>query len=216
MREILITYCLGYLVLIVAYCIYSLLGFRDLNFFIHNICSFFIIFFFAFASFYLYLKNRKKEKKINFQSCLICFSLGISIALFLNSIILYFHPTVQKNDFSIYLMFVSSGIVGPLFEEILFRYIFYNRLKNKYSVNKSIILCTSIFALIHLSPIKMIYSFILGLFFAIVYEKKESIIAPIIIHIGANSIVLLLTNFNIYILILSFINLIISSYLTFK
>ena len=97
-----------------------------------------------------------------------------------------------------------------IYEEILFRYLLYNRLKSKYSIRKSILITTIIFALIHISSIKIIYAFILGLILNITYEKYHNIIAPILIHIAANTIVIFLYEYNTYILLLSIINLIIS------
>ena len=74
----------------------------------------------------------------------------------------------------------------------------------------SIVITTIIFALIHLSPIRIIYAFILGLILNISYEQHKNILAPIIIHIAANTIVIFLDEYNTYILILSLISLTIS------
>ena len=89
--------------------------------------------------------------------------------------------------------------------EILFRYILYNRLK-KFNSNKLAILITSIiFAIIHIELQKIFFALILGLILNTAYESHKNILVPVIIHISANLIALLLTEFNISILLLSII-----------
>ena len=120
-------------------------------------------------------------------------------------------PQVTTN-IPLIILLISSGIIGPIYEEILFRYILLNRLKTFNSTTKSIILNSIIFALIHINPIKICYAFILGLILNLTYQKYNNIIAPILIHASANIISLFLTEFNIYILILSTMSLIITIY----
>lgn len=113
-------------------------------------------------------------------------------------------------NISILVSFITSGLVGPIYEEILFRYLLYNRMQEFNSKKKSLLLTTIIFASFHLTPTKIIYAFILGLILNIFYDKDKSIISPILIHISANSVVLLLTNYDTKILLLAIINLLIS------
>ena len=215
MKEILITYFLSYLIIIISCWIYTQLGFHNIDDFLQNQCNYIIIVFFIIAAIFLFINNRRKEKNMSIKDYFPFVYFGISIASFLNMIIFYFFPTKPNNNISFYLLVVSSSIVGPIYEEILFRYCFYNRLKEKYSKSRSIFLSSLVFALIHLKPIKIIYAFVLGMFFSVVYEREKNILVPILMHIGANFVALTLSQFNVYILFLSIINLIISGYLIF-
>jgi membrane protease YdiL (CAAX protease family) len=95
--------------------------------------------------------------------------------------------------------------INAIFEETLFRGLIQNAMKTYYSTNKAIMLSAVIFGLWHVSwPIanafsnsfsvseatSMIsFSFILGVFFGVVYEKfalGKSLTCPIIIHTLAN------------------------------
>lgn len=217
MKEIIITYILSYIIIIISGIIYNILGYNDVTLFINNIAPIITIIYCIIIIIYLYKKNQIKESNLSLKNYFPLISLGISIAIIYNMIIFKFNtPTLNNNSISLTTLIISSGIIGPIYEEILFRYIFYNRLKAKYKVKKSIIINSIVFSIIHISPIKMIYAFILGIILNVYYEKYKNIKVPILIHIGANIIVLFLTEYNLIVLVLSIINLLISFILTKK
>ena len=209
-KEIIITYILNYLIIIITALIYNSLGYNNLEYFVSSILPIILIIFYILTIIYLYKKNYIKEKTLSKKECFPLSILGISIATFLNMIIFKFFPPLPTTSLPIIISIISTGIIGPIYEEILFRYILYNRLKNKYPIKKSIIITTTIFALSHLTPIKIVYAFILGLIMNISYERHKNILAPILIHISANTIVVFLYEYNTYILLLSIICLILS------
>lgn len=216
MKEIIITYILSYIIIIISSCFYTLLGYNDLTFFINNKCIYILLVYYIITTIYLYKKNKIKEINLSLKSYLPLISLGISIAIIYNMILLKIIPSNFNNAKSLILLNISSGIIGPIFEEIVFRYIFFNKLKRKYQSPKAILINSIIFALIHLQPTKIIYAFIIGIILNIYYEKYKSIKAPILIHMAANIIVLFLTEYNIIVLLLAIINLIININLTKK
>ena len=205
MKEIIITYILQYILILILCIIYTLLGHNNLNNFINTYCIFFLLIYYLITIIYLYNKNKIKESKIkpNIKTLYLTISVGISISLILNMIIFKLTNNIGTRTLPIPLAIISSGLIGPIYEEILFRYILYNRLNQYYNTNKSILISTSIFAIIHINPVQILYAFILGLIITIFYNKYKNIIIPIIIHISANTIVIFLSNYNIYILLLS-------------
>ena len=209
-KEIIITYILNYLLIIITVLIYNYLGYNNLEYFITNILPIILITFYILTIIYLYKKNYINEKSLSKKEYFPLSILGISIATILNMIIFKLSPPTINISLPIIVSIISTGIIGPIYEEILFRYLLYNKFKNKYSIKKSILITTIIFSLIHLSPIKIIYAFILGLIMNISYERHKSILAPILIHISANTIVIFLYEYNTYILLLSIICLILS------
>lgn len=209
-KEIFITYILNYLIIIISGLIYNLLGYDNLDSFLNNILPLILLTFYLLTIIYLYKKNYHQEPILPTKYYFPLILLGISIATFLNMIIFLINPPTTTTTISTLLTIASSGIIGPIYEELLFRYLLYNRLNKKYLTKKSILITTTIFALIHLSPIKIIYAFLLGLILNISYEKHHNLIAPILIHIAANTIVIFLYEYNTYILLLSLICLILS------
>ena len=216
MKEIIITYILSYVVTIVSAFIYTKIGQGNIDYFLSCPIFFIMIPFYIISIFILYYHNRIKEKHLRLNKYFPLVSFGISISVFLNMIIFKITDSSVDFNYPFMLYFISSGIVGPIYEEILFRYILFNRLKYKYSIKKSFIISLCIFSFMHFSPIKIIYAFILGGFITFIYHKENSILAPILVHMSANGIVLWLHYFQPDIFILSFINLVISSYLIFR
>lgn len=210
MKEFIITYILTYIIIIISASVYTLLGYNDLTFFLNNICIYILLVYYIITTIYLINKNKIKESKLALKKYLPLISLGISVAIIYNMIIFKIIPPNFNNKIPLITVIISSGIIGPIFEEILFRYIFYNRLKKKYSIKKSILINSLLFSIIHISPIKVVYAFLLGIVLNTYYEKYKNIIAPILIHIAANTIVIFLTEYNQVVLLLAIINLIIN------
>lgn len=211
LKEIIITYLFQYIIIFISCIIYKLLGYNNLTHFINSYCSIILITFYILTSIYLYRKNKIPQRKLSIKNYYPLILLGISISCILNMIIfLIITPTQTTSSINILILTISSGIVGPIYEEILFRQINLNRLKKFNTEKKSILINSLLFALIHISPIKIFYAFILGLILNIAYTKTNNLKAPIIIHASANLIALLLNQYNPYILFLSLIGIIVS------
>ena len=111
---------------------------------------------------------------------------------------------------------LTSGIGGPILEELVFRGIVYNQLKSFNKPMTAIILTSLIFGLIHNSIINAVYAFGVSFILIYLYEKYKTIKAPILMHIFLNSTIILLLPlilkdylvFNLYLLIVSILVLI--------
>lgn len=214
LKYIILIYIIQYVVVIISSAIYLALGYKNLTSFISNKASIILIITYLIFMFVILKKYKYQNKSLNKKIYFPLIYLGISIACLLNMLIYLITKTPSKEiTTSLYISIISTGIIGPILEEILFRYILLNDLKKFNSPKKSIIIATIIFALIHGSPIKIIYAFILGLILNFIYHKYDNIKANILVHISANIIAIFLIEFNIYILILSSIGLIISAIL---
>lgn len=207
--KIIILIIIPYIITIITTYIYKILTNKDISIYINNYLIYILLLYYALAIVYLIKKYKIKITKIKSIRYYNYISLGISLSCILNMIIFLITKETIKLNYNL-LFIVSSSLIGPIYEEIIFRYIFYNKLKKFNSPTKAIIINTIIFSLIHINFIKIIYAFILGLLITIIYEKKHNILFPILIHIGANTISLFLTNYSIEILILSIVLFIIS------
>ena len=161
---------------------------------------------------YIIKKHRIKVNKYNLIDNYPKIYLFISIPLFLNSLILLINnqkiPTIN-----IYIALFGSAIIGPILEELVFRYLIYNNLNKFNKKNTSIILSSLIFALVHNGFINIVYAFIIGTILTIIYSKNKNIKEVIILHMVANLMSLLIKEYNPIILISSFICLIFSLYI---
>ena len=208
---ILIVTIIQYLIIIISLGIYILIGNKNTNIFVSNYASVILCIINIFIIYILLKKYQYKGRKINKKYIFPLISLGISISCFLNMIIFKIIPPTDKDLLPIHIAILSSGIIGPILEEILFRYILLNKLKDFNSNRNALIISTIIFAIVHINIVKVIYALILGIVLNIVYHKTNNLKASIIIHISANIMSIFLFKYNIYILLLSLINLIIST-----
>jgi len=162
---------------------------------------------------YILYKSKDIKLKFDFKSYIPLIMLGIGVAGTYNMIL--FKLGLANNvtsDVNILFSILCTCIMGPIFEEFLFRYDLIKRLSlfnNKRWV--IILLSSSIFALCHSGITSVIYAFIVGIINFYVYMKDKDIIKPIIVHIAMNTFVLFLTGYNIYILILSILLIVIST-----
>lgn len=161
----------------------DLLEFMQSNIFIILISISFTLIFIYYL--YKYYKKSNEIKKINTPLIPIIIN-SITLSLLLNLVL----PSKETNiDFSLYLL-ITTSILGPVIEELIYRGLIYNYLK--INTKKSIIITTIIFSIVHLNIIKMIYAFIIGLYLIYLQKKYQNIKLPIISHITMNSFIYIL------------------------
>lgn len=133
------------------------------------------------------------------------FLLGMSAAVSVNVIvslsqIARFSPKYQQVSEVIYsgglfMEIVSAVIAAPILEELFFRGMIYKRLRDMINVKAAVVISALFFGAFHGNLVQFVYAFIIGLMLAYVYEKFKTIWAPVIFHIGANLISVLITEF---------------------
>ena len=84
------------------------------------------------------------------------------------------------------LQLLFIGLVIPVCEELIFRGLIYMRMRQYANVNSAIMVQALIFALMHGNMAQGIYAFILGVLLAYVFEKYGSLKAPVLVHVSAN------------------------------
>lgn len=78
------------------------------------------------------------------------------------------------------------GILSPVCEELVYRGLMFQRLRQYGSFVYAALYSTVIFAVGHGNMVQMLYGFIMGMVFAYMYERYGSIAAPIVGHVTAN------------------------------
>ncbi|MBE6138317.1 MAG: CPBP family intramembrane metalloprotease [Firmicutes bacterium] len=139
------------------------------------------------------------KKKCNFNklstnkySIMLLVLNGISFALVYNLTLLHlnkhlnFTNIFDSSNTNLFLALIASGIIGPIMEELIFRNIVYERFKKSYKPIIAIALTGLLFGLFHGNIIQFLYAFLLNFILIFVYEKFQSIYAPIVVHVSAN------------------------------
>lgn len=167
----------------------------------------------------LYFNYKKYIKPSNFKikDIFIPILFGVSISIIYNIVfynlnnIIHFTNNFDGSNLPIIVLFISSGIIGPILEELLFRGIVYNKLKEFNKPMKSIVLTSIIFGVIHFNLLNTVYAFGVSFILIYLYEKYKTIKAPILMHVCLNTTSVWLlyllklnyTLFNVYLVIVS-------------
>ena len=134
-------------------------------------------------------KKYKKDKKtkIDYFNLIL---IGVVLSLIYNVFAYYLNfllkTSLFDNNNNLIITLISTGLFGPIIEELMFRGIIYNELKNKYKNMKAILITTIFFAIIHFNIIQILYALAIGFILIFVYEKYKNIKAPIILHMASN------------------------------
>lgn len=172
------------------------------------------------VSFILLIPLYKKKCTINkmtfdIKNIILLILIGISFSLTYNLIILNLNRYLNFTDIfdgsntNILITLLTSGLIGPIMEELVFRNIVYEKFKKIYKPISAILLTGILFGIFHGNLIQSIYVFLFNFILIFVYERYKSIYAPIIVHISANSGLQLFLSFinynNIYVSLFSLI-----------
>lgn len=94
---------------------------------------------------------------------------------------------IVETPFIVYILFfINICILAPIWEEMLFRGILLRRFTLKWSPQKSIIISSLIFGVIHLNPINIVFAFALGCVLGYAYLKTKNIVVPMLLHSFSN------------------------------
>ncbi|MCI8505614.1 MAG: CPBP family intramembrane metalloprotease [Lachnospiraceae bacterium] len=81
---------------------------------------------------------------------------------------------------------LGLGILVPLVEELIFRGLMYRRMRKYLNVSTATVICSLIFGFYHGNLVQGLYAFCLSLLMIYVYERFHTMLAPILFHVAAN------------------------------
>jgi membrane protease YdiL (CAAX protease family) len=166
-----------------------------------------IVYYFFLTKFFNYkIDFLKNTVSFNERILLPLILLAIGLKIFQEPFFEFYKRISIPNDFPIHTINVNSElnfeflikaipalIIAPLFEELIFRKIFIDKLSKIYTVKFSIIFSSLCFSLYHLPNFSnLIPTLILGLISGYLYLKSKNITISIIFHFLCNLIVGLL------------------------
>lgn len=89
---------------------------------------------------------------------------------------------------NIVLAIILVVIITPLVEEMLFRGTIFGGLRERYGFWTAAIISSLVFAVMHLNPWSIVCTFIIGMFYALLFEKTGSLIYSMLGH-GINNLI---------------------------
>ena len=160
------------------------------------------------------LKNPKRLKAL-ILGHIVLIVLSLCMAICFNALLSYFGATdgatadtMEMKQRSLLLEWVYIVVLAPLYEELLFRYFLYHRIKLLLHVKgRSLILATAssfLFGIYHNIPFlffrmgpdytpQVIYAFVMGEIFCIIYDWSKDLGSTFILHMMINLMATALT-----------------------
>lgn len=105
------------------------------------------------------------------------------------------HPLVEilkkeKSVLFISYLIITAVFIAPIFEEILFRGLFYQSLKKRLGYIRAAVISSGLFSLLHFNPSQFLPVIGLGTLFCFIFEYTGSLIPAIVLHIFNNGLFL--------------------------
>ena len=101
------------------------------------------------------------------------------------------------------LQVLTAGVFACVVEELSHRGVTYLRMKRYWGKRNAMIFSALVFGLYHMNVVQTVYAFFLGLFFAWLYERYDSMWAPIIGHMSANLFIIVLSSSEVMLRVMS-------------
>ncbi len=98
---------------------------------------------------------------------------------------------------SIWLRLAAVGFFGPAVEELTMRGLMYQRFRSMMRPPAAIFFSAVVFGLFHGNLVQGVYAFLIGIFFAWLMERTQRILVPMVGHMAANLLVVLLQDSNV-------------------
>ena len=181
-------------------------------------------------AFFFYRKDRCRRKagavvsvqgqeKLSILETVLLFLAGAGLAQYGNSLVSLLNDLIREEVYqesmsritegkSLLMMIFWMGIVVPVAEEMIFRWLVYLRLRDYLSFAAAVIISGLIFGIYHGNIVQGIYASLLGAAFAYLFEKSGNLYSSILLHAGANIWSLIMTEYGERILSLKFGNII--------
>lgn len=159
-------------------------------------------------------------RNINFHSCHFIIIMGILASAGISKIVTllpignilgsYEQISTEFAANALIWQILALVLIGPCTEELIFRGLVYKRIKGYTKSMAGVYISALMFGVYHFNLVQGIYAFVLGILLCYVYEKYETILAPVLLHISANLTALIMDylpvsddiNNNIYLKIL--------------
>ena len=154
---------------------------------------------FILKRYYLWDKERFKTKiiKWGWLEGIACAAAAIGAGLIWNKLItasgireiFLRYMEISENSYenqNWLLLVICIGILASVGEELVFRGLIYQRAKSYFGVGWAVGISSALFGIYHGNVVQFIYSVVLGILFAVLYEKTGTLLAPIIAHVATN------------------------------
>ena len=157
---------------------------------------------------YFYKKDRRariagglvtgqKPNRLSIGECGLILVMGAGFAQFANMFVNMIGSFLNAEEYqetmsqltdgkSMFFLIVCMGIIAPLAEEIVFRWLIYLRLRDYMRMGAAAVISGLIFGIYHGNLVQAVYASLLGIVFAYILDISGCLWSSVLLHMGAN------------------------------
>ena len=134
--------------------------------------------------------------------------LSVSVSIGLNILLLlinlpqyserYQEVTVMLYTPPFWQQLLTSGLLIPIIEEVLFRGVLFRVIRRWISFPWAMIISAVVFGVYHGNLVQFVYAGLCGMLLAYLYERYDSILAPILSHAVMNIVAIIMTQIGVF------------------
>ncbi len=143
------------------------------------------------------LVTSQKPWQLKIPEMLLLLGMGAAFSQFANMLVGILQSVLNYQEYQesmdqlmegkqMWFLILSMGIIAPLAEEIVFRWLIYLRLRDYMRMGAAAVISGLIFGIYHGNLVQAVYASLLGILFAYFMELTGSLWASVLLHVGAN------------------------------
>ena len=143
------------------------------------------------------LVTSQKSWRLKVPEMLLLLGMGAAFSQFANMLVGMLQSLLNYQEYqetmdqmtegkSICFLILCMGIIAPLAEEIVFRWLIYLRLRDYMKMGTAAVISGLIFGIYHGNLVQAVYAGLLGMLFAYFLDISGCLLSSVLLHMGAN------------------------------
>lgn len=143
------------------------------------------------------LVSSQKPWKLHISEMLLFLGMGAAFSQFANMLVGVLQSLLNYEEYQetmdqmmsgkqMWFLILCMGIIAPLAEEIVFRWLIYLRLRDYMRMGMAAVISGLIFGIYHGNMVQAVYAGILGMVFAYFLDISGCLWSSVLLHMGAN------------------------------
>lgn len=143
------------------------------------------------------LVSSQRPWRLKSSEILLFLGMGAAFSQFANIIVGILHSLLNYEEYQetmakmmsgkqMWFLIVCMGIIAPVAEEIVFRWLIYLRLRDYMRMGGAAVISGLIFGIYHGNPVQAVYAGLLGMIFAYFLDISGCLWSSVLLHMGAN------------------------------
>lgn len=143
------------------------------------------------------LVTSQKPWQLKIPEMLLLLGMGAAFSQFANMLVGILQSVLNYQEYQesmdqlmegkqMWFLILSMGIIAPLAEEIVFRWLIYLRLRDYMRMGAAAVISGLIFGIYHGNLVQAVYASLLGIVFAYILDISGCLWSSVLLHMGAN------------------------------